>query len=63
MQYSQMSLAPWGGWLRGVTELCNERAEALETMSHTNRDLEKVSDESGTRGSVMDDRHLENRGR
>lgn len=63
MQYSQRSLAPWGGGLRGVTELCNERAEALETMSHTNGDLGKVFDGSGTQGSVVDDRHLENRGR
>lgn len=63
MQYSQRSLAPWGGGLRGVTEPCNERAEVLETMSHTDEDLGKVFDESGTRGSVVDDRHLEKRGR
>lgn len=63
MQYSQRSLAPWGGGLRGVAELFNEHAEFLETMSHTNGDLEKVFDESGTQGSVVDDRHLEKRGR
>lgn len=63
MQCSQRSLAPWGGGLRGVTELFNERVEFLETMSHANGDMGKFFDDSGTQRSVVGDRHLENRGR